>query len=113
MEALYNQTSKMVLELQNHLQRLERASIADENEIEAQIQTMLDQIASNCDRLDLMVNKEPPSRRTTAKIRVDQLKYDCQHLQAAMRNVQHRRYSGCVCIIADCPNACNKYRGAV
>lgn len=66
--------------------------MVDENEIEAQIQTMLDEIANNCDRLDLMVNKEPPSRRTTAKIRVDQLKYDCQHLQAALRNVQHRRY---------------------
>lgn len=92
METLYHQTSKVVLELQNHLQRLERASMVDENEIEAQIQTMLDEIANNCDRLDLMVNKEPPSRRTTAKIRVDQLKYDCQHLQAALRNVQHRRF---------------------
>ena len=24
--------------------------------------------------------------------RLDQLKYDCQHLQAALRNIQHRRY---------------------
>lgn len=65
--------------------------MADENDIEAEIRAAFDRIAGNCDRLDLMVNKEPPSRRTTAKIRVDQLKYDCQHLQAALRNVQHRR----------------------
>ena len=24
--------------------------------------------------------------------RFDQLKYDCQHLQAALTNIQHRRY---------------------
>lgn len=92
METIYTETSKLLLEMQNHLQRLEKAPMADENDIEAEIRAAFDRIVGNCDRLDLMVNKEPPSRRTTAKIRVDQLKYDCQHLQAALRNVQHRRF---------------------
>ncbi|XP_070570886.1 Golgi SNAP receptor complex member 2-like [Ptychodera flava] len=44
------------------------------------------------ERLEILVNKEPPQRRQNAKLRVDQLKYDCKHLQAAMRNLKHRRY---------------------
>jgi Golgi SNAP receptor complex protein 2 len=93
MEALYHQTNKMVQDVQNQLGRLERASTPEENhQLEVELQTRIDQIVSNCERLELLVNKEPPSRRATAKLRVDQLKYDCQHLQAAKRNVQHRRY---------------------
>jgi len=93
MEALYHQTNKMVQDVQNQLGRLERAGSPEENhQLELELQTRIDQIVSNCERLELLVNKEPPSRRATAKLRVDQLKYDCQHLQAAKRNVQHRRY---------------------
>jgi Golgi SNAP receptor complex protein 2 len=93
MEALYHHTNKMVHEIQNQLGRLERAVTAEENgDIQNDIQARIDQMVSNCERLEMMVNKEPPSRRATAKLRVDQLKYDCQHLQAAMRNVLHRKY---------------------
>jgi len=35
----------------------------------------------NCEHLDILVHKEPVSRRNSAKLRVDQLKYDYQHLQ--------------------------------
>ena len=91
METLYHQTNKMVHEIQSGLGRLERASEGDVHLIENEIQARIDQVVSNCERLDILVNKEPPTRRATAKMRVDQLKYDCQHLQAAMRNVQHRR----------------------
>lgn len=35
----------------------------------------------NCEHLDILVHKEPVSRRNNAKLRVDQLKYDYQHLQ--------------------------------
>lgn len=37
----------------------------------------------NCERLDILVHKEPVSRRNNAKLRVDQLKYDYQHLQVS------------------------------
>ncbi|XP_012944936.2 LOW QUALITY PROTEIN: Golgi SNAP receptor complex member 2 [Aplysia californica] len=36
--------------------------------------------------------KEPPARRANAKMRVNQLKYDCQHLQSFLRQLQHKRY---------------------
>ena len=61
--------------------------------VENEIQARIDQVVSNCERLEMLVNKEPPTRRSNAKLRVDQLKYDCQHLQAAMRNLQHKRSS--------------------
>ncbi|ELK25402.1 Golgi SNAP receptor complex member 2 [Myotis davidii] len=37
--------------------------------------------------------KEPLNKRQKAKLRVDQLKYDVQHLQTALRNFQHQRYA--------------------
>lgn len=93
MEALYHQTHKMLQDVQNQLGYLERANTPEANHhLDVELQARIDQIVSNCERLELLVNKEPPSRRTTAKLRVDQLKYDCQHLQAAKRNVQHRRF---------------------
>lgn len=36
---------------------------------------------SNCDRLDILVQKEPISRRPSSKLKVDQLKYDNSHFQ--------------------------------
>ncbi len=93
MEGLYHQTNKMVHEVQSGLGRLERASKDDAHSVENELQARIDQIVSNCERLEILVNKEPPTRRANAKLRVDQIKYDCQHLQAAMRNLQHRRYS--------------------
>lgn len=92
MEALYHQTNKMVHEVQNGLSRLERAPKEDVHIVENEIQARIDQVVSNCERLEILVNKEPPARRPNAKLRVDQLKYDCQHLQSAMRQLQHRRY---------------------
>ena len=92
MEAVYHQTNKMVHEVQGGLSRLERAVGDDVHLVENELQARLDQVVSNCERLEILVNKEPPTRRANAKLRVDQLKYDCQHLQAAMRNLQHKRY---------------------
>ncbi|XP_053389703.1 Golgi SNAP receptor complex member 2-like, partial [Mercenaria mercenaria] len=60
--------------------------------VENEIQAHIDLVVSNCERLDILVNKEPPTRRSNAKMKADQLKYDCQHLQSALRQLQHRRY---------------------
>ncbi|XP_067014476.2 Golgi SNAP receptor complex member 2 isoform X2 [Anabrus simplex] len=46
----------------------------------------------NCERLDILLYKEPVQRRQNAKLRIDQLKYDNQHLQAGLRMFQHRQY---------------------
>lgn len=92
METLYHQTNKLIQEVQGDLARYERATGNHIHLVENEIQAHIDHIVSNCERLDILVNKEPPMRRNNAKMRVDQLKYDCQHIQAALRQLQHRRY---------------------
>ena len=91
MESLYHQTHKQVQDIQYDLGRLERAAPDEVHTVENEIQHKIDQIISSCERLEILVNKEPPGRRSMAKMKVDQLKYDCQHLQSAMRNMQYRR----------------------
>lgn len=45
----------------------------------------------NCDRLDVLVHKVPLQQRATAKMRVDQLKYDARHLATALQTYQLKR----------------------
>ncbi|XP_031689927.1 Golgi SNAP receptor complex member 2-like isoform X2 [Oncorhynchus kisutch] len=61
--------------------------------LENDLQARIDQIFSHLERMEILAGKEPPNRRQNVKLRVDQLKYDVQHLQTALRNFQHRRYS--------------------
>lgn len=93
MENLYHQTNRQIQEVQASLGSLERARGEDANALEHHTNGKIDVIIKNCERLDVLVNKEQPTRRANAKLRVDQLKYDCQHLQAALRQIQHRRYN--------------------
>lgn len=92
MEALYHQTYKLIQEVQVDLGRYERATGSQIPLVEGEIQAHIDLVVSNCERLDILVTKEPPTRRSNAKMKADQLKYDCQHLQAALRQLQHKRY---------------------
>ncbi|XP_073463759.1 Golgi SNAP receptor complex member 2 isoform X1 [Aquarana catesbeiana] len=93
MEALYHQSNKHVHEVQSHMGHLETADKQSVHLVENEIQARIDQIFSNLERLEILCSKEPPSKRQNAKLRVDQLKYDVQHLQTALRNFQHRRYA--------------------
>nr|CAD7396652.1 unnamed protein product [Timema cristinae] len=87
MESLYHQTNQLIQETQQYFERLESSRGNNCELIEREIQTRIDTITRNCDRLDMLVHKEPPSRRTTSKMRVDQLKYDNIHLQAEEREL--------------------------
>lgn len=72
------------------LEKTDRQSVhLLENDLRAQI----DQIFNHLERLEILASKEPPNRRQNAKLRVDQLKYDVQHLRTALENFQHRRYT--------------------
>lgn len=73
--------------------RLESTDRESVHLLENELQARIDQIFSHLERLEILASKEPPNRRQNAKLRVDQLKYDVQHLQTALRNFQHRRYS--------------------
>uniref|UniRef100_A0A2K5LI06 Golgi SNAP receptor complex member 2 n=2 Tax=Cercopithecinae TaxID=9528 RepID=A0A2K5LI06_CERAT len=93
MEPLYQQTHKQVHEIQSRMGRLETADKQSVQIVENEIQASIDQIFSRLERLEILSSKEPPNKRQNAKLRVDQLKYDVQHLQTALRNFQHRRHA--------------------
>ncbi|KAM9215210.1 Golgi SNAP receptor complex member 2 isoform 3-T3 [Leptosomus discolor] len=92
MEGLYQQTNKQVHEVQSYMGRLETSEKDSVHLVENEIQARIDNIFSSLERLEILSSKEPPNKRQNAKLRVDQLKYDVQHLQTALRNFQHRRY---------------------
>ncbi|XP_029143179.1 Golgi SNAP receptor complex member 2 isoform X3 [Erythrolamprus reginae] len=93
MEVLYHQTNKQIHEVQSYMGRLETSDKESVHLVENEIQARIDRIFSNLDRLEIFCNKEHPNKRQNAKLRVDQLKYDIQHLQTGLRNFQHRRYA--------------------
>jgi len=91
MEALYHQTNRLFQETQDFFGSLERThSEEDVQRLLGEIQARLEQLWSNCERLDMLASKEPVARRQNAKLRADQLKYDIQHLNAALQSVQSR-----------------------
>ncbi|XP_048373967.1 Golgi SNAP receptor complex member 2 [Sphaerodactylus townsendi] len=93
MEALYHQTNKQVHEVHSYMGQLETSDKQSVHLVENEIQARIDKIFSSLERLEIFCNKEPLNKRQNAKLRVDQLKYDIQHLQTALRNFQHRRYA--------------------
>ncbi|KAL1379321.1 hypothetical protein pipiens_014980 [Culex pipiens pipiens] len=90
MEALYFQTNGLIQETQQCFQQLSLVR-TDSGAVETDIQTKLATINANCDRLDVLLYKVPAAQRQNAKMRVDQLKYDVRHLQAALKQYQDKK----------------------
>ncbi|XP_043911163.1 Golgi SNAP receptor complex member 2 isoform X3 [Protopterus annectens] len=93
MDQLYHQTNKQIQEVNFNMGHLEKVDKESVHVVENEIQASIDLIFSNLERLEILAGKEPPQKRQNAKLRVNQLKYDVQHLQAGLRNFQHRRYT--------------------
>ncbi|KAH8246300.1 hypothetical protein KR038_012002 [Drosophila bunnanda] len=91
METLYHQTNHAVKEIERDFQRLSQLSSQESLDVENGIQLKITQANSNCDRLDVLLFKVPPSQRQSSKLRVDQLKYDLRHLQTALQTARERR----------------------
>ncbi|CAG5017870.1 unnamed protein product [Parnassius apollo] len=88
METLYHQTTKIIQETTDLFHNLEKNP--SEN-IENAIQSKINAISANCEKLDIFVFKTPINQRSMAKMRVDQLKYDNKHIQASLQNAQNKR----------------------
>lgn len=110
MEALYHQTNRLVQGTQQCFEKLEKADDINSDAIEREIQARINSITrwvqcdvwwqdfdaratnavsvfvsfSNCERLEILLYKEPLNRRTNGKLRIDQLKYDRVHLQVRL-----------------------------
>jgi len=93
MDALYHQTNLLLQQVAGEeLGRLESTINApDRKALYEDIQQKLRTVDSNCSRLDILVNKEPASRRSNAKYKVDQLKYDYRHILSSVDTIEHRR----------------------
>ncbi|XP_068628406.1 probable Golgi SNAP receptor complex member 2 [Battus philenor] len=88
MEQLYHQTTQLIQETTDLFHKLDN----DHSElIENAIQSKINAINTNCERLDVFVFKTPINQRPMAKMRVDQLKYDNKHIQASLINIQNKR----------------------
>ena len=89
MEGLYHQTNGLLEQTQGYFIRLEQGGGGGEGEggerLQAEIQTRLDTMWANAERLDLLAAKEPAQRRQVARQKIDQLKYDIQHLHSALQ----------------------------
>ncbi|KAG7334746.1 hypothetical protein KOW79_001342 [Hemibagrus wyckioides] len=93
MDTIYHQTNKQIQEIQSHMGRLETTERQSVHLVENELQARIEQVFTPLERLEILAGKEPLNRRQNAKLRVEQLKYDVQHLQSALRNFQQRRYT--------------------
>ncbi|PAV68348.1 hypothetical protein WR25_26959 [Diploscapter pachys] len=85
MEQLYVQTNAILQRAQLDLGRLEQARDERDAQIISQsIHAQIRDVESNICQLDLFVGKEPPGRRQTARMKVDQLKHDQQSVSVAL-----------------------------
>lgn len=91
MDVLFHKTSSLLEDVHQYFVKLERCDLEKCHTVENEIRSLLDLISENCKKLDILINKEPPSRRTTARTKVDQLKYDCHHYQTSLEHAIHRR----------------------
>ncbi|KAJ0181206.1 hypothetical protein K1T71_003291 [Dendrolimus kikuchii] len=90
MEALYHQTNQILQETADLFHKLEKDPNNAE-EVENAIQTKINAVSANCEKLDIFVYKTPINQRSMVKMRVDQLKYDNKHIQASLNNAQNKR----------------------
>jgi Golgi SNAP receptor complex protein 2 len=92
MDKLYRETKSKLLEISDLLGKYETSA---RNESEAlnkeKITSKFNEITAACDQLDIYVTKEPALRKYDAKMKVDQLKYDFQHLKAAFNTIQYKK----------------------
>uniref|UniRef100_A0A1I7XJH4 Tektin n=1 Tax=Heterorhabditis bacteriophora TaxID=37862 RepID=A0A1I7XJH4_HETBA len=91
MEKLYQETNSLLQQAHFGMGRLEHAKDEQEAQIISQsIHAQLKTIEENCSRLDLIVNKEPPTRRHLVRIKVDQLKNDSRTVSLAISTIYSR-----------------------
>ncbi|XP_022659597.1 Golgi SNAP receptor complex member 2-like [Varroa jacobsoni] len=89
MEELYHRTRHDMEEVDRAFRRFDQAK--DEQEFDTHVDQLIETIFNKCERLSILVHKEPASRRHLAMQKVDQLKYDARHLKAAQENLKRKR----------------------
>ena len=92
MDKLYRETKSKLIEISDLLGKYESlAGNESESLNKEKITFKFNEITAACDQLDIYVTKEPAFRKYDAKMKVDQLKYDFQHLKAAFNTIQYKK----------------------
>jgi golgi SNAP receptor complex member 2 len=91
LERLCHDSDSLLRDVESRLTQYEQVGDDFVMNLEADIQDVMGKITTNLERMDILVDKEPFSRRQNSKLRVDQLRYDFQHLRSALRTLQNRR----------------------
>lgn len=91
MDSLFAQTITIIREIQNELLSYENApnretDLTCSNHINTQFQRLFE----ICERLDILVNKEPAQRRPQSRQRLNEIKYDIQHYQVSFLSAKYQ-----------------------
>jgi len=93
MEALFLESHGVLEQINSLFVQLERhVGHQDEIQIEETIQHKIEELNRAFDRLDVLVLKDPPTKRQASRLKLNQLKYDSGHLSASLRSFQKKRY---------------------
>jgi len=94
MEVLFAESHGTLEQINTLFMQLERhLGHEDETQIEDTIQKKLDDLNKTFERLEIYVMKEPPTKRQGSRLKLNQMKYDSNHLGASLKNFQRRRYA--------------------
>ena len=100
MEQLYHKTNRHVMELQDRVNSM--TNCYDDGTFESlNLQTSQDirLIHADLDRLESQASREVGSRKATAKMKVDQLRYDLKHIQSAIQSLINKRWKFNQCVL--------------
>jgi len=93
MESMFAETHGVIEEINGLFVQYERSLNHPEvSEIESTISNKLDGLNKNFDRLEVYIMKEQPNRRQAPRLKLNQLKYDVQHLTASLRIFKNKRF---------------------
>src|SRR2546430_1600656 len=82
MNSLLTQTSVIIREIQHDLLTYENAQDREtDSTCTNLINNKFQRLFEMCDRLDILVNKEPAQTRAQSRQRVNEIKYDIKHYQ--------------------------------
>ncbi|CAF1009728.1 unnamed protein product [Adineta steineri] len=92
MESLVTQTKIVLQEIHHDLLSYENSQDREtDSNCTNVISGKFQQLTEACNRLDILVNKEPAQRRPHSKQRVDEIKYDMRHLQSALSGISLKK----------------------
>jgi len=87
LERLMPQSFRRLLELQAFVEKYGRGDVACMD----QLLSLQDQISADCERIDILVRKEPPHRRQNVKHRYEQLIQETRSLNALLAKHQRQQ----------------------